>query len=286
MKKVLSSLLFFVMLFSMAVTASAVSLEPSNIQETTTFNLEVLDPDLNFFDAIKQYPAITESYYIIELSEEEAMEAVESGERIFYAGDNNPSAVKILSSLNHRISSSTNQSEIAKDVQKETTITSSNSLYGAAIPYRSVDSPYVNCYGYAIGIDDYISPGYYAGEQLREHFGLQNVVDFVIDDFVAMEGGARVISDNTDKVNPWEWRIATRTGSGIYSNGETFYWLFDFHFWVQTNLGAWCHKPGGYPSVYLGYVAPHNESWNLGDIKNFYDSDTVYLAVYSNPIYN
>lgn len=72
-------------------------------------------------------------------------------------------------------------------------------------------------------------------------------------------------------------------------NGE-YIEQWDYHFWLQTSAGTWCHKPGKTPSELLGNVTPHNENWNLkidyGNgiiqiIPNFYNSTTKYLAVHS-----
>lgn len=99
MKKVISILLLLVIVLSVSVSAS--SAEQSNTPEDLTFDLEMLDPKLSLSDAIEQYPAITETYGIVEISEDEAMEAVEHGERLFVLEDD-ASAREFFASMNCR----------------------------------------------------------------------------------------------------------------------------------------------------------------------------------------
>lgn len=53
----------------------------------------------------------------------------------------------------------------------------------------------------------------------------------------------------------------------------------DFHFIVQTNSGGWAQKQGTHASEYLGLININNRNWNKNNYVNFYDSETIYLAV-------
>lgn len=55
--------------------------------------------------------------------------------------------------------------------------------------------------------------------------------------------------------------------------------VYDYHWMLQCSNGGWCEKHGQTASNYVGMINPSNHSWNLGSYQNFYDSNTVYLAV-------
>lgn len=86
---------------------------------------------------------------------------------------------------------------------------------------------------------------------------------------------ARIINQ-TDVVYSNEYRLALRTGQ----NSQ--HW--DYHVMMQCSDGGWCDKPGEKGSRYLGKINPSTYSWdfiyNNGTVeKNFYNSETIYLAV-------
>ena len=62
------------------------------------------------------------------------------------------------------------------------------------------------------------------------------------------------------------------------SGGEIGFDL-DYHFMVQTSSGGWAHKQGALASEYLGLINLNTRSWDQGSIPNYYDSETIYLAV-------
>jgi hypothetical protein len=160
---------------------------------------------------------------------------------------------------------------------------SASSDYGAAQPYISETSTSINCYGYAVGMDQWVNPGdiaYYYGSPIEqgETPDVNTVAKYVLDDLSrTYRKESRIISSATASINSDEYRIALRVGNqqGTY----------DYHFMKQCSDGGWCHKPSILPSEYLGNINPSTYSWDLyyfdGSlaISNFYDSSTIYIAV-------
>ena len=121
---------------------------------------------------------------------------------------------------------------------------------------------------------------------MPDDFTVEDVYSCVNADMVTTFNGAARKVSYRQSINSWEWRIATRVGHKLVQVIMVDY----FQFWVQTNEGTWCHKPGPLDSEYLGNVRPDTASWDLpimnpftGTIsyeKGFYDSDTIYMALY------
>lgn len=153
----------------------------------------------------------------------------------------------------------------------------SDSKYGAAWAYTAQNSRRINCYGYASRFNQFINPGdisFTNGSPISngEQASVDNVAKYVIQDLNKASRGGRIIDSATAPVNSNEYRIAVRMGNqqGVY----------DYHFMLQCNDGAWCDKPGQTPSRYLGFIDPGRYSWDLGTyIKNFYNSKTIFIAV-------
>lgn len=99
MKKFLSLLLSITMLLSAISTSFAINSIDNKTSHIVPFSLESLDPSLTLSDAIKAYPEILDTYYVVPLSEEDAQQMLSNGVRSFEL-DDNVSAVDILSSLN------------------------------------------------------------------------------------------------------------------------------------------------------------------------------------------
>ena len=255
----------------------------SHYTQSQQFNLTTINPKLTLPEAIEQYPEILNIFCITPLSDEEVKRMASDGIRVFDV-DKDMSAVSILSSLNARVFH--NKPPLSKNSSYHPTLFASSS-YGAAWPYIEKNGSVPNCYGYALGISSECHPGSFSG---REYY--QQPVETIRDNVKAdmaqsFNGGGRSIDSNISTISSWEWRVAMRTGEGIINLGPLgAYYTWDYHFWLQTNTGTWCHKPATNPSVHLGNVTPHTASWDLKirgyePIPNFYNSNTLYLALYT-----
>lgn len=172
---------------------------------------------------------------------------------------------KILDEIDQKQNNSTNR------------VKRSDSDFGAAWAYKSETSRKINCYGYSSRFNAFLNPGdisYQSGSPISngEKASVDKVANYVIADLTRAYRNGRVIASATDSINSNEYRIAVRVGNqqGVY----------DYHFMLQCNNGAWCDKPGQTPSRYLGFIDPSKYSWDLGTyIKNFYNSNTIFIAV-------
>lgn len=90
-------------------------------------------------------------------------------------------------------------------------------------------------------------------------------------------GNWRVVSGYNSSLASDEWLVCMRIG---VVNGE-----YDYHYWYRASNGTWYNKHGYY-SAYERLTGVMNPStantssgWALGNITNFYSSNTVYYAV-------
>ncbi len=106
--------------------------------------------------------------------------------------------------------------------------------YGAAKPFIGNKSINVNCYGYAIGVDEYRKPN---NNQNITDYSLNNIINLVELDFKTKLKPRKIrqLKNIDSKIESDEYRIALRTGSHII-NGKL---EEDYHFMVQHNDGSW-----------------------------------------------
>ena len=156
--------------------------------------------------------------------------------------------------------------------------------YGAAKPFTGDKRPNVNCYAYAIGVDEARNPN---NNPNITDFSLSNIIRLVELDFKTKLKPRKIrqLKNIDSKIESDEYRIALRTGSHII-NGKL---EEDYHFMVQHDDGSWSHKPGLLEARKLKTgETPETASWDLYEFVNnkvsvayvnFYDSKTVYFAV-------
>ena len=177
----------------------------------------------------------------------------------------------ILNDVNNNLLNKNNNNSNLYNVPMSTSDT------GAAWDYTSVTTTKINCYGYASRFNAFLNPGdlyYSSGSPIGrgQKADVNTVAKYVLNDLSKANRSSRLINSATAPINSNEYRIALRVG---YQQG-----MYDYHFMLQCSDGGWCHKPGQTPSQYLGMINPSTYSWDLGTyIKNFYNSDTIYIAV-------
>ena len=145
--------------------------------------------------------------------------------------------------------------------------------FGVAWEYEELGAGHPNCFGYALKLDG--TP--YLGMEYGD--SVSTVAARVKICVESMGRSIRYIEGPTSEINPNEYRFCMR----VTNNDD------DYHFWVQTNLGAWCEKNGAC-KVFKEpfYVNPTTSDWDLpiiddlGEVigweSNYYDSDTIYFA--------
>ena len=126
-----------------------------------------------------------------------------------------------------------------------------------------------NCFGYALGLT-YTPP-----LAMNQGDSVETVATRV-ESYVknTLKRSIRRISGPTSQINANEYRFCMRVG-----NHPSYYYPRDYHFWVQTNTGAWSDKHGTTAvSSNPVFTNPSTASWDLGSYKNYYDSSTIYFA--------
>ncbi|MCM0651081.1 hypothetical protein NBE98_22235 [Clostridium swellfunianum] len=146
---------------------------------------------------------------------------------------------------------------------------------GIAWAYTANNRTDVNCYGYAGNFGFALNPGEVKGYKFSSGLPVKTIANYIMYDMQSAGRSARIINQ-ADVIYSNEYRIAIRTGE------NTKHW--DYHVVMQCSDAGWCDKPGQAPSRYLGQINPSTYSWdfkyNNGTVeKNFYNSETIYLAV-------
>ena len=146
--------------------------------------------------------------------------------------------------------------------------------WGDAWAFRNLPAGNPNCYGYALKLNSTPSLAMNYGDSVE-------TVATRVETYVRSLGRSiRRISGPTATINANEYRFCMRVGNHSNRNPNR-----DYHFWVQTNTGAWSEK-NGTAKVFRQpfYENPSTANWNMpytdGSIAyiNYYNSSTIYFA--------
>ncbi len=161
-------------------------------------------------------------------------------------------------------------------------------IAGGAAAYYQENSENVNCFGYAIDVDRWLSvPQKNHEEDFGGDYPMEIAYDEVVDTLSKQGYACRQVDLNT-LIRPGERKIAFRCGHQfVEKHGR---WIADSHFMKQITNG-WADKMGELPSSNLGNINPGTYSWNFiernsstGQLENlysnFYDSTTIYIAIW------
>lgn len=144
--------------------------------------------------------------------------------------------------------------------------------FGCAWEFKSKNNwkaGHPNCFGYALGLT-YTPP-----LTMNQGDSVETVATSV-ESYVknTLRRSIRRISGPTSQINSNEYRFCMRVG-----NHSSYRYPHDYHFWVQTNTGAWSDKHGTTAvSSDPVFTNPSTASWDLESYKNYYDSSTIYFA--------
>ena len=166
--------------------------------------------------------------------------------------------------------------------------------YGAALPYQFVGDINVNCFGYALNVNQYLDLINQNGidvfpsdtSVITEEDVEVIYVPVVMYVTQSLGKSIRLIDDYNSPIFEDEYRIAFRVGnlSGTYSDNVN-----DYHFLRQNSGGTWSGKyyndhSRNIPNLYN----PNRYEWNKPlssnpqinwEMVNFYDSKIYYFAV-------
>jgi hypothetical protein len=155
--------------------------------------------------------------------------------------------------------------------------------YGAAWAFWNITSygdP--NCFGYALGIS--VTPPLVMNQGDSVTTVANRVISYVQN---TLGRSIRTISGPTANIAHNEYRFCMRVGNHSTYPLE---YRHDYHFWVQTNTGAWAEKNGKCKVFHTPVnVDPSTASWDMPSVDslgnrtgtlyaNYYDSATIYFA--------
>jgi hypothetical protein len=187
----------------------------------------------------------------------------------------------------------------------------STSSYGSAPSYYESSLSSLNCFNYSLRRDDGIlvlssQTGIidFSNIQISESYYDNIIIPSVLYTIYQQNlYHARLLTSGYSDIQTYEYRIAFRVGNIANTSGDYFYTepdgdgpynlIDDFHFMIQLSDGSWAGKQGSLNSEQFPYgYFPTTMDWNLYKdasfyeyVSNFYDSNTVYFAIYNSKSY-
>ena len=146
--------------------------------------------------------------------------------------------------------------------------------------YVQENSTKQNCYSYAFDLPYSANPGDYSTSGKSDYmFKNKNkytpaeITEFIKRDMNALNKSVRVVNSPSDKSDN-EYIVAMKTSTIVIPSLG----VADYHFAVQLSDGSWADKPGSTPSRWNALDGTAI-AWDLDNIKNYYNTPTVYFAV-------
>ena len=146
--------------------------------------------------------------------------------------------------------------------------------------YVQENSTNQNCYSYAFGLPHSANPGDYSVSDDSDYmfkdkniYTPEEITDFIERDMKALNKSVRVVDSPKDKLDN-EYIVAMKTSTIVIPSIG----VADYHFAVQLSDGSWSDKPGQTPSRWNALDGTAI-AWDLGNIKNYYNTASVYFAV-------
>ena len=146
--------------------------------------------------------------------------------------------------------------------------------------YVQENSTNQNCYSYAFDLPHSANPGDYSVSGNSDYmfkdkniYTPEEITGFIQRDMDALNKSVRVVDSPKDKFDN-EYIVAMKTSTIVIPSIG----VADYHFAVQLSDGSWADKPGQTPSRW-NVLDGAAIAWDLGNIKNYYNTETVYFAV-------
>ena len=146
--------------------------------------------------------------------------------------------------------------------------------------YVQENSTDQNCYSYAFDLPHSANPGDYSANRNSDYmfkdkniYSPEEITGFIQRDMDALNKSVRVVNSPKDKLDN-EYIVAMKTSTKIIPSIG----FADYHFARQLSDGSWADKPGQTPSRWNA-LDGSAITWDLGNIKNYYNTKTVYFAV-------
>src|SRR5690554_614813 len=142
--------------------------------------------------------------------------------------------------------------------------------YGNANAYQYTDNQDVNCFGYALNLEEWIELNDNYGNGFWDDDIFRNVFIFVLENKFLSKGFlGRYLFSRLDGVTSFERRIAFRIR--INQQGG----MNDIHFMMEHNDGTWSHKQGFTPSILLQI----GDNPDMNHVWSSYNSTTLYFSI-------
>ncbi len=146
--------------------------------------------------------------------------------------------------------------------------------------YVQENSTNRNCYSYAFDLPLAANPGDYSASSDSDRmfwdkdiYTPEEITEFIERDMDALNKSVRVVDSPEDKLDN-EYIVAMKTSTIVFPAIG----VADYHFAVQLSDGTWADKPGPRPSRWNALDGAAI-AWDMGDIKDYYNTETVYFAV-------
>ncbi len=138
--------------------------------------------------------------------------------------------------------------------------------------YRNVDTDKPNCFGYAMFLDEDLSPIFYSWEPHETEYYSARFKSKIEQYAVS----CRRIDSDTAPIESYEYRMAIRAPNGHQYGGYKYY----FHVIYQLSDGSWAGKNATANSKHLGWGNP-SLTLRMWDGDNYYPEScgTIYFAV-------
>ena len=158
--------------------------------------------------------------------------------------------------------------------------TPKTSTSSAPPDYIKEQSTKQNCYSYAFRLPHSANPGDYSAKSNSDYmFKTKNkytpdeITKYIERDMKELNKSVRVVDSPKDKLDD-EYIVAMKTSTKVIPSIG----VADYHFAVQLSDGTWADKPGQTPSRW-NKINGTAVTWDLGNIKDYYNTETVYFAV-------
>ena len=137
-----------------------------------------------------------------------------------------------------------------------------------------------NCYSYAFGLPHAANPGDYSANNASERmyyskkiYSTNEIANYVQRDMTALNKKVRIVKSPAEKLHD-EFLVAMKSSTNVlWQTGAA-----DYHFALQLSDGTWADKPGSTASRW-NKIDGTAITWDLGNIKDYYNTETVYFAV-------